>query len=127
MEMFRYVAWRAYVQRLRAGDPQPVVGAVIMWSFYVAAPLIPVMTALPNVRFNWVPDVIREHNAVTTMAAMIPIYVIGFWQFLKPGVMAQLKRAFEAEGEGKRRVRQVFLWIWPITILIVTVVVIVVV
>ena len=118
LKLFDYIAYRAYLSRKQAGDPFPLVGAAIMWSFYVAAPLIPVMTALSRSDLPWVPEVIRDHGAVASMVLTMPIFAIGYWKYLDPGVMSGLQRLFDSESPAQRRNREVFRWAWPVAVLI---------
>lgn len=118
--MFDYVFLRAHASRVRAGDPFPLIGALVVWALFVAAPLVPLLGSVPRMDVKWIPLVVREHNALTGMCLMAAIYVVGIHRYFRKGEVARLERLFEADRRSQRRPRQLFLWVWPVSMFVLT-------
>jgi hypothetical protein len=119
--MFQFVFYRAYLARLRAGDPHPLIGALVVWTSYVAAPLLPLVPLMRAVEVPWLPTMVAEHNTISGMVLVAVIYGYGLVTYVGTGAIPRLEGRFSSESESRARSRQVFLWVWPATMLLLTI------
>ena len=122
MRSFQYVFYRAYLARRRADDPQPLIGALVAWAFYVAAPLVPLVVVLSHSQYSWVPQVVKERGPATMMVIMGIIYLFGYVVHVGNDTISRMDELFRAESPTLTQARRLFMWVWPALFLIVLVI-----
>lgn len=121
--VLRYTFYRLYSLRRRAADPQPLLGATLIWAMYLSVAFIPAIVIARTLQPPWLPNFVVTHPAITAMLIGGALMVYAHLRWVRSGDFAKLDELYESESVLVKRVRGAAFWLWflliPVSLVII--------